>query len=121
MSQPPWGNLKEVFSMRNIEKEDLQVGLNTNKFICVSVREAYKYENGKPTQVQEGYYVDALSPDLPGVILTVKVKKTQNLKVYKPVHFGGLEVKLYAPKEWDIRVSMRADVATSSEKEGDAA
>ena len=107
--------------MRNLAKEDLQMGLKAKKFICVSIREAYKYENGKRTQVKEGYYIDALSPELPGVILTVKVKRTQNVKPYKPVHFGGLEIKLYAPKEWDIRVSLKAEIATSTEKDGDAA
>jgi hypothetical protein len=106
--------------MRNLTTQDLQIGLKAKKFICVNTREAYAYDkNGKRTQVRNGYYVDALSPELDGVVLTVKVKELKDVKKFKPVFFGGLDISLYAPGSWDIRVSLKADIATG-EKEGAA-
>lgn len=98
--------------MRTLSLKDCTVMLPTSKFIAVGVSRAVVYEDGKATDRYDGYHIDVVSPELPGVGFTIKVKDiSEGVEAFKSVRFDDIEVTAYAPKEWDVRVKVTASKA----------
>lgn len=98
--------------MKQIGVKDLSITLPTSRWVCVGLEPAYKYRDGVKTDIQDGYQLDCVSPDLPGRGMTVKVKEVdEDVKPLKQVEFEGIQYTIYAPKEWDVKVAFRANKA----------